>query len=114
VIKQAILEMRGDTILPEDLPTLDASKPRLDQTSSSFFDWDDFVAGQVNAGTNRLYAQAVERMEQEILFRVLKHTNGNQLQAAKILGITRGSLRNKLRSLGIKISREIRGSTEGE
>ncbi|HSQ54546.1 MAG TPA: helix-turn-helix domain-containing protein, partial [Gemmata sp.] len=37
----------------------------------------------------------------------LRHTGGNQLQAARILGITRGSLRTKIRALGIKIDRSI-------
>jgi two-component system nitrogen regulation response regulator GlnG len=46
-------------------------------------------------------------MEREVLVRVLKHTEGNQLQAARILGITRGSLRNKIRSLGIGIGRSV-------
>ena len=40
-----------------------------------------------------------------LLPRVLRHTGGNQLRAAKILGITRGSLRTKLRELGIRIDR---------
>jgi DNA-binding protein Fis len=84
----------------------------LQQSSSSAFDWDRFVTDRINAGTNSLYAQALEHMEQEVLVRVLKYTNGNQLQAAKILGITRGSLRNKIRSLGIEITREIRGSED--
>ncbi len=39
--------------------------------------------------------------------KVLQHTGGNQLQAAKMLGITRGSLRNKLRELGITINRTV-------
>jgi two-component system nitrogen regulation response regulator GlnG len=46
-------------------------------------------------------------MEREVLVRVLKHTDGNQLQAARILGITRGSLRNKIRTLGISIARSV-------
>ena len=46
-------------------------------------------------------------MEREVLVRVLRHTKGNQLQAARILGITRGSLRLKIRSLGITIDREV-------
>jgi len=33
----------------------------------------------------------------------LKLTGGNQSQAAKILGITRGSLRNKIHALNIQI-----------
>ena len=45
---------------------------------------------------------------------MLQHTGGNQLQAAKILGITRGSLRTKIRDLGITIARTISGSDEPE
>jgi two-component system response regulator AtoC len=114
VLKQAILQMRGDTILLDDLPALNGDGLSLQQSSSSAFDWDRFVTDRINAGTNSLYAQALEHMEQEVLVRVLKYTNGNQLQAAKILGITRGSLRNKIRSLGIEITRDIRGSEEAD
>ena len=39
--------------------------------------------------------------------RVLQHTRGNQSQAAKILGITRGSLRNKIRLCGIAIEHVV-------
>ena len=46
-------------------------------------------------------------MERSLLTRVLRHTRGNQLQAAKVLGITRGSLRTKIRALGITINREV-------
>ena len=45
--------------------------------------------------------------EGEVLVRVLRHTDGNQLRAARILGITRGSLRNKIRALGISIARSV-------
>jgi two-component system nitrogen regulation response regulator GlnG len=34
-------------------------------------------------------------------------TGGNQVQAAKLLGITRGSLRHKIRELGITIKRAV-------
>ena len=46
-------------------------------------------------------------MERSLVTRVLRHTGGNQLQAAKILGITRGSLRTKIRTLGISIERSV-------
>ncbi|HLJ93694.1 MAG TPA: helix-turn-helix domain-containing protein, partial [Gemmataceae bacterium] len=49
-----------------------------------------------------------------LLTRVLQHTNGNQLQAAKVLGITRGSLRTKLRELGISIARSVASSATVE
>ncbi|NBO93411.1 MAG: hypothetical protein EBV06_14030 [Planctomycetia bacterium] len=77
---------------------------------SEFFDWDAFVRQRLEAGTRELYAEALERMEREILIRVLRHTAGNQVQAAQVLGITRGSLRNKIRTLGIRLGRSV--STE--
>jgi two-component system nitrogen regulation response regulator GlnG len=53
-------------------------------------------------------------MERQLLTQVLRHTSGNQVQAAKLLGITRGSLRNKIRDLGINIGRTITGESEAE
>jgi two-component system nitrogen regulation response regulator GlnG len=46
-------------------------------------------------------------MERTVLTRVLRHTHGNQVQAAKILGITRASLRTKMRALGITVERAV-------
>ena len=43
----------------------------------------------------------VECIESALLSTVLSHTGGNKQRAAKILGITRGTLRNKLAALGI-------------
>jgi len=74
---------------------------------SSAFDWDEFVAARITAGSENLYAESLERMEREVIVRTLKHTDGNQLQAARILGITRGSLRNKIRALGISIAKSV-------
>ena len=41
-------------------------------------------------------------MERSLLTRVLQHTGGHQTKAAELLGITRGSLRHKLRALGVQ------------
>jgi two-component system nitrogen regulation response regulator GlnG len=46
-------------------------------------------------------------MERYLLTRVLRETGGNQSLAAKILGITRGSLRNKIRALGLSIDHVV-------
>ncbi len=60
--------------------------------------WDlqAFVDEQVALGTERLYEQAVERLESQLLNLVLQHTKGNRVKAAKLLGITRTSLRRKM------------------
>ncbi len=109
VLKQSLLQMSGSVLLTDFLPPhvrKPASTPTA-QEQSELFNWDDFVGGLIESGTENLYAQGLERMEREVLLRVLKHTSGNQLQAARILGITRGSLRNKIRTLGISIARSV-------
>jgi len=109
VLKQSLLQMRGSVLLPEDLPAVVTGGAPSDFAASSggAFDWDSFVEARIAAGTKALHAESLQLMEREVLVRVLRHTAGNQLQAAKLLGITRGSLRTKIRALGISINREV-------
>jgi DNA-binding protein Fis len=72
-----------------------------------FPDWESFLNARLHAGSTELYAEALAVMERQVLTRVLRHTGGNQLQAARILGLTRNSLRYKLRALGITIARSV-------
>src|SRR5206468_10289479 len=97
---------RGRVLLAEDLPAPSSQGPAA-TTSSEAFDWQTFVAARIAAGSENLYAEAIERLEREVLVRVLQHTGGNQVQAARILGITRGSLRTKIRALGIILGRTV-------
>ncbi len=116
VLKQSLLQMGGSVLLADFLPPHIPGKQTPAKPESpaepaapapGTFGWDEFVNGLIAGGSETLYAEALERMEREVLVRVLKHTDGNQLQAARILGITRGSLRNKIRALGISIARSV-------
>ena len=51
---------------------------------------------QVALGTERLYENAIALLDEQLLNLVMQHTNGNRVRAAKILGITRTSLRRKM------------------
>jgi DNA-binding NtrC family response regulator len=70
-------------------------------------DWGAFLEDRLRAGSQDLYAEAMALIERSLVTRVLRHTGGNQVQAAKTLGITRGSLRTKIRTLGIQIGRSV-------
>jgi two-component system nitrogen regulation response regulator GlnG len=107
VLKQALLHMRGSALLADFLPPYLTGAAPATTPIGEAFDWDAFVGGRISAGSRDLYAEALERMEREVLVRVLRHTGGNQVQASAILGITRGSLRNKIRTLGINIGRSV-------
>lgn len=113
VLKHSLLQMAGGVLLPDFLPagvrnaTTNVAVNVAAPITASVFGWDQFVSERIESGTETLYSQALLQMEREVLIRVLRHTGGNQLQAAKILGITRGSLRTKLRTLNITIERGV-------
>ena len=121
VLKKALLNMTGPILMPEFLPEeilesgpASSSIPGgRDSVSSSDLTQDlaPFLDERLARGSESVYAEAVEFMERYVVTRVLQTTGGNQSQAARILGITRGSLRNKTQSLGIKIGQVV---TTGE
>ena len=130
VLKQAVLNTSGSVLLPVFLPdavreisnTVSAravneitkSSEQTESPSESEIespattnDWDRFIDEQLLVGTESLYDNLLARMECHLLTRVLSHTEGNQAAAAKILGITRATIRNKIKQHGIKIGRRI-------
>ena len=68
------------------------------------------MQSRIEEGSNDIYAETLEMMERKLITKILSETSGNQSQAAQLLGITRGSLRNKIRGLGIVIEQIV--STE--
>jgi two-component system nitrogen regulation response regulator GlnG len=104
-LKQALLQLRGSVLLPEFLPTSIRS-PAVPADAAAG-ELDRYVQDRIVAGSEDLYAECLGQMERRLITRVLQHTNGNQVQAARILGITRGSLRTKIRALGISIGRAV-------
>ncbi|MDH5553490.1 MAG: Fis family transcriptional regulator [Nitrosomonas sp.] len=49
-----------------------------------------------------LYNMVIHSVEKPLIELVIKHTNGNQTQAAELLGINRNTLRNKIKQYQIK------------
>jgi two-component system, NtrC family, response regulator AtoC len=116
VLKQALLQAAGPVLVADFLP---ASLVRLEGRVSCADSFSggplaQFIEEQLLAGSENLYEEVQRRVEKLLLTRVLQHTGGNQLQAAKILGITRGSVRTKLRDLAITIGRTVAGGDEAE
>ncbi len=129
VIRQSLLPAVGQILLPEFLPEVvrrGGEVPVLEQgpgsssthgdSSSGDSEWEQFVEDRLKEQSTNLYYEWFNKTETYLLKRVLQHTDGNQLRAAAILGITRRSLRNKLKTLGITIERSVRspGASEEE
>lgn len=121
VLRQAVLHTVGIVLLPESLPTT----VRANSTGNNAAALDNssealtfgisrapspgqpnvealirFVRDRLADGSTNLYEEVLEQVEQLILPIVLEHTRGNQLQASRLLGLSRNHLRNKLREYG--------------
>ena len=59
------------------------------------------VRETLDGGTPRLYRSVMARVELPLLRNVLELAGGNQLKAARLLGINRNTLRKRLRELGL-------------
>jgi len=49
-----------------------------------------------------IYRYVIDDVEKSLIADALAHSSGNQILAAKILGINRNTIRSKIRKLGIK------------
>ena len=111
VLRTAILKTTVPVIVPELLPGALGNGPAAqavgERGGSAPSDLEGFVDERERARSHELYADTLEMMEQYLLTRVLRETKGNQSKAAQMLGITRGSLRNKIHSLGISIDHVV-------
>lgn len=52
-----------------------------------------------------VYKSILEDVEKPLMESILEDTEGNQLKAAKILGINRNTLRSKIKKLGIEVDK---------
>jgi len=96
VLKQALLRATGTVLLPEFLSLRDgASAPPAAGAVEAF------VQGRLVANTGNVYAESHRWLDEILLKAVLEHTGGVQRQAAMRLGISRQTLRQKLRELGL-------------
>jgi two-component system nitrogen regulation response regulator GlnG len=102
VVKQSLLVARGNVLIPEFVPPLAQSRTvnTKNQNREEYLSR-EFVARRLEEGSDNLYAEAISTAERQLLRQVLEHTAGNQLKAAGILGISRVTLRSKLRALQI-------------
>ena len=120
VLRRALLYCSGTVLLKSALgKDLFKEKQSANQSSKGSGVSADgglarFVEDRLADESTDLYAETLAEMETQLLTTLLRHTEGNQSEAARILGITRGSLRNKIRSLGISIEQVVTVSDEDE
>ena len=100
VLKDAVLRCPGPVLGADEVSaSLPASAPAKCAASSDR-DIVQFIRDRLAAGSTDLHAEALAHLDSHLVREVLAHTGGNQVQAAKILGIARNSLRKKMAAGG--------------
>jgi two-component system nitrogen regulation response regulator GlnG len=93
---------------------LDGLLPQVnDEIPIDRFGLEDLVRAKLRSFLDRirgyhvedLHSQVLGQVERPLLELILEHTRGNQLQAARLLGINRNTLRKRIQALGIRINR---------
>jgi two-component system nitrogen regulation response regulator GlnG len=112
VVKQSMLNASGHLILPEFLPdqVLGAppgETPIYAEPEAASFDLAAFIEAGLSSAGGRLHEEVIRAVERILLARVLRHTHGHQIQASELLGVSRGTLRHRLRTLGLTMGRAL-------
>jgi two-component system nitrogen regulation response regulator GlnG len=113
VIRRSLLMATGPVIVPENVNIELSEDDGSDKSSRNSISTmpavgvDAFVQKRIVEGSKDIYAETLEMMERKLITKILSETSGNQSQASELLGITRGSLRNKIRALGIVIEQVV-------
>jgi len=111
VIRRALVVAKGEAILTSDLPpeitglgttasvvsgsggaTTDSSGSEIVSMSRQLFQW----------ARRDPKLKVIPTIERELVIQALKETKGNQVHAAKLLGITRATLRKRVEKFGIQ------------
>jgi two-component system nitrogen regulation response regulator GlnG len=131
VLKQALLQASGTVLLPAFLPELSARPPHAAPPggegsslgsplppgergrgegaapAGTGLDVEAFIRQRLGPDASDVYAETHRQVDRVLLPLVLEFTGGNQHQAARLLGIARQTLRQKLRDLGLHVTHAV-------
>ena len=108
VIREALISSTGTTLLPEFLPIeLQHDGPEVVETVVDLSQLGDTTWQSIAESVERdfqgrpddLYRRALLHFDRLLVTRAMQQSNGHQARAAEILGISRPTLRSKLRAI---------------
>jgi two-component system nitrogen regulation response regulator GlnG len=119
-LREALIASAGSVLLPQFLPPEIHAAPVGDSEPISLpevhtNDWSrlgQFVEAALANRESDLYRRAIEHFDRELLVRALAQVSGHQANAATLLGLSRPTLRAKLRAQGMTLEKVV--STESK
>jgi two-component system nitrogen regulation response regulator GlnG len=118
VLKQALLQATGTVLIPAFLPESlrappDPTAGQVPGTEANF-SFEAYILQRIDEGSTALSAEAHQLLDRMLLRLTLRHTRGNQVQAARVLGISRQTLRAKTREFGFSVTGSAGGDEDDQ
>ncbi|HWL08827.1 MAG TPA: sigma-54 dependent transcriptional regulator [Planctomicrobium sp.] len=107
VIRSALIASTGMVLLPSFLPVDILSEENslpdepLTDVAEDVASWQSMphlLDRWLTEGEHDLYRRALEKFDRFVIGRVMRFTSGNQLRASELLGLSRVTIRNRLRT----------------
>ncbi|MEN6458527.1 MAG: sigma-54 dependent transcriptional regulator [Thermoguttaceae bacterium] len=116
VVRESLIVSAGPTILPEFLPSelhRDSNaelEPEPDVGSMPDVDWGalrEYVEAAVTKGETDIYRRALEHFDRLVISHIMRNAGGQQNRAAEMLGLSRVTLRAKLRHMQMAVEKVL-------
>jgi two-component system, NtrC family, nitrogen regulation response regulator GlnG len=114
VIREALIVSAGSTILPEFIPAElhheQIAESDVETGPMPDVDWQmlpEFVESSIARGETDVYRKALEYFDRMLVTRAMRQANGLQNRAAEILGLSRVTLRAKLRNMQLAVEKVL-------
>jgi DNA-binding NtrC family response regulator len=115
VLRQALLQASGTVLLESFRPELGGRRttpmptpaPSTTDAARPAFDLAGFIRDRFAANAADVHADTHREVDRMLFTLALAHTQGNHRDAARLLGISRQTLRVKMRALGLYVAHSV-------
>ncbi|HKA86884.1 MAG TPA: sigma-54 dependent transcriptional regulator [Haliangiales bacterium] len=114
VLKQALLNASGTVLLPAFLPPMFEAADEASAAAASRpgVDLEGFIRRHLSPDVTDLYGETHRFVDRLLLTLALEYTNGNHRDAARMLGISRQTMRTRFRALGLSLTHSVGSSDD--
>ena len=100
LLKRALLLSKSNVITP-DLVQKEMSVIKIIQEDKPYGNYAPWIPDNLEDYEGRLFKFVIEQVEKELIGKALAQMNGNQVKTAKLLGISRAMLHERMEKFGI-------------